>query len=638
MTFIVRLGFNPEFVMKRSADGEIVAEVLKAKLGELVVKELNANSLSFYPFLAEAPSAKECEDTIRAVWKECYPDNANALSILLVEHDGSEVAERLRGNLEFFSGVEEFQKIMVQLAKAYPLVKGKTSMQAFRAMNYLLAIDPGCGFRSLVSSFTYFLDAFRIFEKGENFFLTYVVGEEDKNGKTTVDSILNELKAEDNKYCIVGIDISYFLNGEKKELFREFLHALQPLQQDEVFVFRVPALSKKALDNIREQIEDMLELKTVSIEPYHDLNLMEVLQYEAYSRSFVVKGEVMDVGARMIHREKMDGRYYGFKTVKKVVNELIWEKVQHDADAHYEGKEFDPVTIGYDDIARLDPKVTSDRSGFDELSEMIGMEEIRKRIEEIVAQLMLAKKNEKMGKPSIHMRFVGAPGTGKTTVARIVGKIFKEKGLLRKGDFFEYEARSLCAEYVGQTSPKTHAICRDAYGSVLFIDEAYSLYMGDDGKDYGKEALTALISEMENHRDDMIVVMAGYTDEMSKLMEGNSGLQSRMPFVIEFKNYSRQQLGDIFMSMAQKHFSCEDGLEEMMREYLENIPESFYNAKEFSNARFVRNLYERTWAKAASRVAESGATEVVLTKDDFANATADKEFAKLEEKKRRIGF
>ena len=261
-------------------------------------------------------------------------------------------------------------------------------------------------------------------------------------------------------------------------------------------------------------------------------------------------------------------------------------------------------------------------------------------IREIVSQIKVAASNEKLDHPCIHMRFTGSPGTGKTTVARILGEILREEGILRKGAFFEYSARDLVAEYVGQTAVKTATICRDAYGSVLFIDEAYALYEGGDhnNNDYGREAITTLISEMENHRDDMLVVMAGYTDEMETLMKANPGIRSRMPCLLHFKNYTRRQLFDIFMLMVRKHFDYDPDLEEEALHYFEKLPEEYMVSKEFANARFVRNLYERTWSKGALRTSLSGSKTIVLTRQDFIAASGEKEFSEKLEAKKVLGF
>ncbi|MBP5449089.1 MAG: AAA family ATPase, partial [Spirochaetales bacterium] len=211
---------------------------------------------------------------------------------------------------------------------------------------------------------------------------------------------------------------------------------------------------------------------------------------------------------------------------------------------------------------------------------------------------------------------------------------------LSKGYFFEYMARNLCGDDVGQTAPKTPAACRDAYGSVLFIDEAYSLYQNSafGSNDYGQEAITALISEMENHRDDMVVIMAGYTDDMDHLMEANAGLRSRMPFIIEFPNYSRHQLFEIFMLMVKKHFTYTEDFESAVKEFFDNLSDEYLSSNEFANARFARNLYERTWSKAALRSSLSGGANICLKPEDLRLAASEKEFSEKLVTTRKIGF
>ena len=319
----------------------------------------------------------------------------------------------------------------------------------------------------------------------------------------------------------------------------------------------------------------------------------------------------------------------------KVVAELVYSKQLRNAEKGQTSTVISPA----DAKAICEEEAPGSKlRGAEELEKLVGMSSVKRQINEIVAQIAFAERHDG-ARPCVNMRFVGNPGTGKTTVARILGKMLKEQGVLRIGDLHECSGRDLCGRYVGETAPKTASICRDAYGSVLFIDEAYSLFRGDgNDRDYGREALDTLIAEMENHRDDLVVIMAGYTDDMETLMQGNAGLRSRMPYCIEFPNFTRAELADIFRSMAQGRFKCEEGLFDMVDAYFDGLADETLASKEFSNARFVRNLFERTWAKAAMRCQLGGTAEVTLTKADFERASAEKDFAFNIPKRPRIGF
>ena len=359
-------------------------------------------------------------------------------------------------------------------------------------------------------------------------------------------------------------------------------------------------------------------------------NVNELKKYD-----FTLADDAWQLFEQRIMDEKSDGKFYGIKTVKKVVNEIIYKKQLACAKGISEG-----FVITKNDLDGLSSEfIDSGKSGMELLNELVGSEKIVEKVKEIIAQINLSKNSKDLDAPCVHMRFVGSPGTGKTTVARIIGKILKENGVLRVGSFFEYSGRDFVGRFIGETAPKVSGMCRDAYGSVLFIDEAYSLYRAhdDNNKDFGREALDTLIAEMENHRSDMLVIMAGYTDEMEKLMLGNSGLASRMPYTLEFPNFTREQLYEIFCLMVKKKFKYDDELLPCAKDYFLGLSDNVIGAKDFANARFVRNLFERTWGKASSRMQFTNQEEIVLTKDDFVRATSEKEF-NVSKKKREIGF
>lgn len=609
--------------------------------------ELLIYRFTFATYCLETVNANRCKKALQEAFQYAFPDE-NALSEIIVadfdrEEDQKNLIQAIFNN---FYGVDDYIRLIAELYNTFPYLQEKKARDVLISQNYLFAIDGGNGFTALLASMGDFFYRMGLYtETGDGVRRSYrevFLGKETDNGCVSPDDLMEMLcdaLGEENPYGIIGLDISYYLEGHKFVDLRRLLQRLSAYQGDFVFAFRIPFLEKKAFDEIKGILSDVMLLRTVQVPPLHDCVLMENVWNFLNDKDYSPDISLMEPVLEKFHQEKMDGRFYGFQTVKKIVGEIIFQKNADYLSKVSSGREASLDVVMANDIRAILDWEKEEKTGYAALEEMIGMEEIAEKVREIIAQVKVAITNEKLDRPCIHMRFTGAPGTGKTTVARVIGQIMREEGILRKGGFFEYTGRDLVAEYVGQTAVKTATICRDSYGSVLFIDEAYALYDGDQRtNDFGKEALTTLISEMENHRDDMLVVMAGYTDEMDVLMKANPGLRSRMPRILNFPNYTKEQLFQIFMLMVRKHFQFSPDLEEEAKRYFTELSQEYMDSKEFANARFVRNLYERTWSKAALRSALEGKTSIFLQKEDFVTASHEKEFSEKIEKKKVLGF
>ncbi|UII31277.1 AAA family ATPase [Fulvivirga ulvae] len=239
-----------------------------------------------------------------------------------------------------------------------------------------------------------------------------------------------------------------------------------------------------------------------------------------------------------------------------------------------------------------------------ELHELIGMQDIKKNVEDLTNFLKVRKMREEKGlkttNNSLHAVFMGPPGTGKTTVARMLGRIYKHLGYLEKGHLVETDRAGMVAGYVGQTALKADEIIKSATGGVLFIDEAYSLTSGGLN-DFGNEAIEILLKRMEDHRGEMVVVVAGYPDEMEIFIQSNPGLQSRFNRYFEFDHFDVDSLLEIFKLNAKKaDFILTEDAEAKLMEILERVHEKRHRG--FGNARAMRNLFEKIIERQANRI------------------------------------
>jgi len=241
---------------------------------------------------------------------------------------------------------------------------------------------------------------------------------------------------------------------------------------------------------------------------------------------------------------------------------------------------------------------------FKELNRMIGLENVKELVYEIYAMLQVGQYRADAGLVSgahvYHMVFKGNPGTGKTTVARLVAKLFQEMGILSKGHLIEVERADLVGEYIGHTALKTRELVKKALGGILFIDEAYSLARGGE-KDFGKEAIDTLVKAMEDYKNQFVLILAGYQEEMEFFLKTNPGLPSRFPIQVDFPDYSVDQLMQIAdLMVKERQYVLMPQTEMKLRQHL--VQEKLRMEDGFSNARYVRNTIEKGMRHQAVRL------------------------------------
>nr|YP_009496784.1 rubisco expression protein [Pseudictyota dubia]AWT39497.1 rubisco expression protein [Pseudictyota dubia] len=254
--------------------------------------------------------------------------------------------------------------------------------------------------------------------------------------------------------------------------------------------------------------------------------------------------------------------------------------------------------------------------------ELVGLTPVKSRIREIAALLLIDKLRKNLGittgSPGLHMSFTGSPGTGKTTVGLKMADILYQLGYIKKGHLLTVTRDDLVGQYIGHTAPKTKEVLKKAMGGVLFIDEAYYLYKPDNERDYGSEAIEILLQVMENQRDDLVVILAGYKEPMDRFYESNPGLSSRIANHIDFPDYTVEELLQISkLMLEEQQYQLTPQAEVALTQYITRRKEKPL----FANARSVKNALDRARMRQANRIFDSRGQ--VLTKKELVNIEAE---------------
>ncbi|MDD3024240.1 MAG: AAA family ATPase [Syntrophomonadaceae bacterium] len=250
------------------------------------------------------------------------------------------------------------------------------------------------------------------------------------------------------------------------------------------------------------------------------------------------------------------------------------------------------------------PAAMPRKDSFLELEKLIGLKEVKRTLAEVTAFSLVQNKRTQLqlkAYPSVlHMVFKGNPGTGKTTVARILGRIFNDIGILSKGHLVEVERADLVGEYIGHTAQKTREMLKKSMGGIMFIDEAYSLNQGGE-RDFGKEAISTIVKSMEDSRDNLVVILAGYSSETERFLKSNPGLRSRFPIHIDFADYDGEQLFQIALQIySERDYEISNRCRWKLKKHLNDFVKNRHPHS--GNARYVRNLVEKSIRLQALRI------------------------------------
>ena len=436
------------------------------------------------------------------------------------------------------------------------------------------------------------------------------------NNSETKDELLNIIEQS-------SIHFNYIKNNTKKTI------SLIDLEKDIDF-------SKYGFMTITN-IKGLTNIELSEQQKFYN-TLEDNLSKEDKSVTLIV-GTSQEITTFFLGREQLRNKYFDFKLIGinpniQDIYETILDKVEieddkkvvlldyitntYKSDINYVEYKNDLIKyISFNkEIPKLEEKKSIDEI-FKDLNELVGLDKVKKVLHDLVDVINLKEKanNLKIQDMNLHMVFLGNPGTGKTTIARMISNILYNLGYIKENKLVEVSVKDLVGQYVGQTAPKTMSVIEKSLNGVLFIDEAYTLSVKGDNT-YNAEAIATLIQAMENYRDRLVVIFAGYTKEMQDFLNSNSGIVSRIGYTLEFDDYTTDELVKIFINFASKSgFEVSDDA----LEYLKQVIDENRNTKNFGNARFVRNIYEKTIIKHATNVKDKKQNKVLrtITKNDI---------------------
>lgn len=435
--------------------------------------------------------------------------------------------------------------------------------------------------------------------------------------KAVIESALGGVLFIDEAYSLVPENSSS--NDFGSEAVDTLLKAMEDYRDNLVVIFAGYNDEMRRLLKSNPGLSSRINLH-IQFEDYSDEELLEIARGFAKEQHYTLTEEAEKAFLHRINQIQVETHFANARAVRNIVEEASRERAYRLSDQQLNDDDLsllEPIDFGVninqtfnDDLNEL----------IDELNHMEGLATVKSQVKSMINYIKAEKMRSEQGAQSsallLHMAFLGNPGTGKTTVARLLSKLLKSIGVLKKGHLVEVTRDDLVGQYIGQTGPKTLDKIKEAYGGVLFIDEAYSL-AGTSDNDFGFEAISTLIKEMEDNRDKLIVIFAGYSNEMQRLFNMNSGITSRIGYTFDFEDYNSKQLTNMFVRFAEKErFKLNDEGTRKLHDIFHML--TIHKDNHFGNGRLARQYFEKVKLIQSNRIAEQNNADVFeLTLDDI---------------------
>lgn len=556
------------------------------------------------------------------------------------EYDSLDELNKELDNIIGLSSVKTFIKKLEDNIKVQNLRKSQGSKEAKLSLHMIFTGNPGTGKTTMARIMAKYLKALgylssgHLVEVSRNDLVGQYVGETAQKTMAKVNSAMGGVLFIDEAYAIARDEHDIF----GIEAVDTIVKAVEDNRDNLVVI----------LAGYSKEMEDFLKTNSglksrfnynVEFEDYSPKELLEISKIIAKSNGYTLDNNLDDSLLELFKSKQIKGKNDSGngRLARNIIEDAITNQSNRLA-------KLDENTISKDEINKL---IISDfglekKQSFnleEELNSIVGLEDVKAFIRDLEKQLIAKEKRKQLGisvdsSQSLNMIFTGNPGTGKTTVARLVGNLMSKMGILKSGQVVEVDRSNLVGQYAGETTKKTSEVFKSALGGVLFIDEAYAL-MSSENDPLGKEAVDTIVKLIEDFREDIVVILAGYDKEMNEFLSTNSGLKSRFPLSINFKDYEIDEMIKIGKLMiSNKGFvlagNSEDELEQAIRKEKQRM------GSQSGNARMVRNIIEMTIREQSARIADMDVIDessaILLTEEDFEVYDKSKEIFDLEEK------